>query len=108
MALEQCFHSRKMLEQMIGYFFEESMSMIPRMREALGKGDRAEIGRLGHRMKGTVVYLGAQPATAAVQAVETVCRAPDGTTEDAAAAIDALERECTRLAAAVRSLPTER
>ena len=48
-----------MLREMIQCFCEELHSVFPQMRAALEKGDLVEVGRLGHRMKGTVVYLGA-------------------------------------------------
>ena len=51
-----------MVREMIQCFFDEVDNLFPQMRAALEKGDLAEVGRLGHRMKGTVVYLGAQPA----------------------------------------------
>ena len=42
---------------MIQCFFDEVDNLLPKMRAALEKGDLEEVGRLGHRMKGTVVYL---------------------------------------------------
>ncbi len=56
-ALERCFRSRKMLQEMIQCFFKECDTLLPQMRAALQAGDLAEVGRLGHRLKGTVVYL---------------------------------------------------
>lgn len=56
------------------------------MRAALEKGGVVEVGRLGHRIKGTVVYLGAQPAKEATLRVERFCRC-GGTAAEAAEAI---------------------
>lgn len=56
-ARTRCFNSQDMLCEMIQYFFEEMSSMLPQMRIALEKGDLEEVGRLGHRLKGTLVYL---------------------------------------------------
>ncbi len=56
-ALERCFRSRKMFRQMIQCFFKEFGTLLPQMRAALQAGDLTEVGRLGHRLKGTVVYL---------------------------------------------------
>ena len=42
-----------MVREMIECFFEEVDSLLPQMRAALQKGDLVEVGRLGHRMKGT-------------------------------------------------------
>ena len=58
-ALTRCFNSRDMVREMIQCFFDEVDNLFPQMRAALEKGDLVEVGRLGHRMKGTVVYLGA-------------------------------------------------
>ena len=61
-ALTRCFNSDDMVREMIQCFFDEVDNLFPQMRAALEKGDLVEVGRLGHRMKGTVVYLGAEPA----------------------------------------------
>ena len=55
---------------MIQYFYEEVENVLPQMRLALQKGDLLEVGRLGHRVKGTVVHLGAEPAREAATKVE--------------------------------------
>ena len=78
-ALTRCFNSTNMVREMIQYFFDEVDSVFPQMRAALEKGDLVKVGRLGHRMKGTVVYLGAQPATEAALQVERFCKSSDGT-----------------------------
>jgi HPt (histidine-containing phosphotransfer) domain-containing protein len=75
------------------------------MRAALAKGDLAEVGRLGHRMKGTVVYLGAPLAKEAALRVERFFRSGDGPRCDAAEAIDRLQRECLALKAALGQHP---
>ena len=59
-ALTRCFNSQDMVREMIQCFFDEVDNLFPQMRAALEKGDLVEVGRLGHRMKGTVVYLGAR------------------------------------------------
>jgi two-component system, sensor histidine kinase and response regulator len=103
-ALSRCFHSTDMMREMIQCFFDEVENLFPRMRAALEHGDLEEIGRLGHRMKGTVVYLGAEPAREAALRVERFCKS-GGTRVEAANAIDALEHECTALKAALRKHP---
>ena len=42
---------------MIQCFFDDVDNLLPKIRAALEKGDLEEVGRLGHRLKGTVVYL---------------------------------------------------
>jgi PAS domain S-box-containing protein len=100
-ALARCFHSRKMMGEMIECFFDEMESLLPQMRAALDKGDLAELGRLGHRMKGTVAYLGAQPAREAALRVERFCTSGGGTPREAEQSVNVLERECAALKAAL-------
>ena len=93
---------------MIQCFFQEQGDLLPQMRTALERGDLEEVGRLGHRMKGTVVYLGAQAAKEAALRVERFCKSSGGTAEEAEEAeeaIDELERACQALAAALQPHP---
>ncbi len=100
-ALEKCFHSSKMLQEMIECFLLEMESIFPQMRSALENMDLTEVGRLGHRLKGTVIYLGAEPAKEAALRVEQFCLSNDGTREAAGQAINELERECGTLKSAL-------
>jgi HPt (histidine-containing phosphotransfer) domain-containing protein len=75
------------------------------MRAALEKDDLAEVGRLGHRMKGTEVYLGAEPAKQAALRVERFCKSSGGSPSEAEEAINALEQECMVLKAELREHP---
>ena len=104
-ALTRCFNSEDMVREMIQCFFDEVNSLFPQMRAALEKGDLEEVGRLGHRMKGTVVYLGAQPAKEAALRVERFCKSSGGTPSEAEEAINALEHECIVLKAALSEHP---
>jgi PAS domain S-box-containing protein len=99
-ALSRCFNSEDMVREMIECFFDERDHLFPQMRAALEKGDLEEVGRLGHRMKGTVVYLGAQPAEEAALRVERFCQC-GGTAAEAENAVNALEHECIALKAAL-------
>jgi HPt (histidine-containing phosphotransfer) domain-containing protein len=78
---------------MVQCFLDEADLLFPQMRAALEKGDLVEVGRLGHQMKGTVVYLGAEAARDAALRVEHFERHP-GTEAEAEQAVDALERQC--------------
>ena len=100
-ALARCFNSRDMLREMIQCFLDEVDNLFPRMRAALVQNDLAEVGRLGHRMRGTVVYLGAHPATEAALRVERVCKSSGSTPSEAEDAITALEQEYIALKAAL-------
>jgi HPt (histidine-containing phosphotransfer) domain-containing protein len=94
-----------MVREMIQCFFDEVDNVFPQMRAALEKGELVEVGRLGHRMKGTVVYLGAQAAKEAALCVERFCNSSLGTPSEARQAINALERECLMLKAALSEHP---
>jgi CheY-like chemotaxis protein len=101
-AVTRCFHRRDMVREMIQSFFEEVDNLFPQMRAALEKGDLMEVGQLGHRIKGTVVYLGAKPAKEAAMRVERFYTSNDGTQSEAEETVDALEHECIVLKAALR------
>ena len=92
-AIKRCFNRQAMFQKMVESFFTDMGKLFPQMRSALKRGDIAEVGHLGHRLKGTVVYLGAERATEAARRVERLVRA-GGQLADAEEAINALEREC--------------
>jgi len=71
------------------------------MHAALEKGDLIEVGKLGHRMKGTVVYLAAESAKEAALAVERFHKVKGGTPSEAKMAVEALHEECRALKAAL-------
>ena len=105
-ALERCFNNPQMVEEMIGHFYAEVDVLFPEMRSALEQGDLENLGHLGHRMKGTVVYLGAEPAVQAARLVERFCKSDDGTPAEAAEAVNVLERECLALKDALSNVET--
>ncbi len=97
-ALKRCFNKQDLLREMIAYFFKDADNLRPQMRAALQKGDLTEVGRLGHRMKGTLVHLGAVAASEAVQRVERFMLYA-GEQAEAEDAVSAFERECEVLRA---------
>jgi HPt (histidine-containing phosphotransfer) domain-containing protein len=105
-ALERCFRSRKMLQEMIQCFFKDFAALLPQMRAALQAGDLTEVGRLGHRLKGTVVYLGAEGAVEAAVAVERFERCP-GKPAEAKAAVRKFAEACEALKAALVEVRSE-
>ena len=105
LALAQCCDSTDMVREMIQCFFDEVDYLLPQMRAALEKGDFKEVGRLGHRMKGTVVYLGAQPAVEAARGVERFGKSSGGAPSEAEEAVNALEEQCLVLSAVLREHP---
>lgn len=105
LALKRCFGKVELLGEMVQCFFDEVDLLFPQMRAGLAKGDLVEVGRLGHRMKGTVVYLGAEAAKQAALRVEHFERHP-GTTAEAEEAVNSLQRECAILRATLAADPT--
>jgi PAS domain S-box-containing protein len=100
-ALARCFNSKRMLNEMIRYYLVELESVFGQMRSAFEKSNLVEVGRLAHHLKGTIVYLGAEPVKEAATLVERVCKSNDGTPAEAAEAVNKLERECTALKSAL-------
>ena len=89
-----------LFREMAGYFFSDSVELVPEIRAAAAAGDAATVEARAHRLKGTLLFLGAEAAVGAVSRVETLGRSGD--LADAAAAIRSMEDEVARLAAALR------
>lgn len=68
-ALQHCF-TGKMFREMVDFFFAESVEVMERMHAALAGGDAEAAGRAAHRLRGTLVYLGASPAMEAASRLE--------------------------------------
>ena len=93
LALKRCLSNRQLLADMIACFFEETERLFPQIHAALQNGDLVEIGRLGHRLKGTLLYLGAETAREAAARVEFFERHAD-TQAAAEMAVKTLEQQC--------------
>ena len=107
-AIRRCFNSKNMVRGIIQGFFEEVDVLFLQMRAALEKGDLLEVGQLGHRMKGTVVYLGADHATQAARRVERFHKLSGSNgvnRSEAEEAINALQHECILLKSALSKHP---
>ena len=102
LALKRCDNNHEMVEEMIKCFFDDVDRLFPKMRSALERGDLAAVGRLGHRLKGTVLYLGAESAQEAARRVEQFCESSGGTPSNAEEAVDVLEHECIVLKSVLR------
>jgi HPt (histidine-containing phosphotransfer) domain-containing protein len=85
---------------MVDFFFCDATKLLMEIQAAATAGDATAIERKAHRLKGTVLYLGAEAATEAVAGVEALARSGDLT--DAAPAIRSMEAEVTRLTEALR------
>ena len=99
-ALKQCLNKGDLLQQMIAFFFKDAESLLPQLRAALEKGDVKEVGHLGHRLKGTLVHLGAEAAIDAAKRVERL-HCGGGHPAEAEEAVRTLECQCEALRAAL-------
>jgi CheY-like chemotaxis protein len=100
LAMKRCLNKRDLLQEMIAFFFKDADSLLPQMRAALQKGDLAEVGRLGHRLKGTITHVGAEAAREAASRVERFMLHA-GEQAEAEKAVRAFERECEVLRVAL-------
>ena len=99
-ALKRCLDKGDLLQQMIVFFFKDADRLLPQIRAAVGRGDLAEVGRLAHRLQGTLVHLGAEAAREAARRVERF-HGDGGQQSEAVEAVSSLERECEVLRAAL-------
>ena len=100
-AVHKCYGNQELFRNMVGSLFDEAEPLLEQMRSALARADGAELAAAAHRLKGTVVYLAAAPATEATRHVEQFGKS--GELAEAADAIDRLERELDALKAALTS-----
>lgn len=84
----KCFGKYEFFLDMVGGFFDEADDAIRFLQKARLQGNTDEVRRIAHRLKNTVVYLGAQPATDAISGVETAAKSGD---------VPALDRALDRL-----------
>lgn len=98
-ALRRCVGSRELFGEIVGAFFDEADPSLERLRTALAHGDAAEVAATAHRLKGTVVYLGAARTEELTKRVEAAGRAGD--LAAAAAAVDDLDHELAALKTAL-------
>ena len=60
------------LDEMVRFFLEEKPARILQMQSALEHSEAATIARVAHRLKSTVIYLGARPVLEALEHLEQV------------------------------------
>ena len=89
-----------LFREMVGFFFSDGLQLVAEIQVAAGADDATAIEKKAHRLKGTVLYLGAEAAVEAVARVESLGRSGDLT--DAAETIRSMETEVTRLAELLR------
>jgi HPt (histidine-containing phosphotransfer) domain-containing protein len=98
-AMSKCDGNYDIVQDMIGCFFDEADPLIAKMRSALSDSNAAGPANAAHRLKGTVLYLGAHSAADATQRVEQIGKSGD--LVEAAEAIGELANEIERLYAAL-------
>jgi CheY-like chemotaxis protein/nitrogen-specific signal transduction histidine kinase/HPt (histidine-containing phosphotransfer) domain-containing protein len=100
-ATALCNNCPDLVEEMIRCFLADANNVLPQMRQALAAGNLKELDRLAHGIKGTVVYLGAQPFKEATWRLERLCRRSDATPSEALEVFNAFEQEFGVLKAAL-------
>jgi HPt (histidine-containing phosphotransfer) domain-containing protein len=89
-----------LLQQMISFFFRDAEHLLPQIRAALERHHLKEVGHLGHRMKGTLVHLGAEAVIDAAKRVERF-HCGGGQQAEAEEAVRTLEHQCDVLKVAL-------
>ena len=95
-ATQACLNNRDLLGQIIGFFFTDADVLLPKIHAALQAGDLAEVGHLAHRLKGTLLHLGAEAAREAARRLEQLML-HGGEQADAEEGVAALDRQCELL-----------
>jgi PAS domain S-box-containing protein len=90
-GIRRCFDKYEMFQQMVGCFFDEADPLLERMRTSLATGNPVDTGHAAHRLKGSLVYLGAADATALARRIEKTTES--GEVAHVADTIDALEQQ---------------
>lgn len=99
-GLARCLNRPSVFAQMVQFALADLDKLLPQIHAALKPGDLAEVGKLGHRLKGTLTHIAAEPARTAAIRVERFEFSGDGQAE-AEAAVLLLEQECRALRAAL-------
>jgi PAS domain S-box-containing protein len=92
-AIKKCWGDRELFVQMVQCFMDDDQSLLPRIAVAARRTDLAELAKLAHRFKGTIVHLGAELAREAVASVERLAL-DGGDAAEVGEAVKWLEREC--------------
>ncbi len=86
--------------EMAAFFFRDGLNLLTEIPAAAMAGQATVVEKKAHRLKGTVLYLGAGTAVKAIARVEVLARSGD--LSDIVPAIRAMEAEVMRLAEALR------
>jgi HPt (histidine-containing phosphotransfer) domain-containing protein len=93
-----------MVHEMIQCFYDDVRNLFPLLHSAVEKGNLEEASRLGHRIKGTILYLGAHQAVLAAMRVEQLNSKlmPEN---EAREVVENLQRACDLLKSALSAHP---
>jgi signal transduction histidine kinase/CheY-like chemotaxis protein len=94
-AINKCFGKREFFLDMVGGFFDEVDEALRAMQIARSQADYHELQRIAHRLRNTVLYLGARPATNAIAEVELAAKSDESAAIDLA--LTALEQKLNEL-----------
>jgi signal transduction histidine kinase/DNA-binding response OmpR family regulator len=87
-ALARCAGQREILTEMVSFYQDNIRAWINELRAAAAAGSAAELARLGHRLRSTLIYLAAHRAEALAGQVEQL--GASGDLGGAAAALEEL------------------
>ena len=94
-----------LFREMVAYFGEDVPLLIESARAALARGDRREMERAAHSLKGLAANFGGERCLAAAREVERL--GPEGNRKEIAAALARLEIELNQLTSALQALTAE-
>jgi CheY-like chemotaxis protein/anti-sigma regulatory factor (Ser/Thr protein kinase) len=94
-AVNKCFGKYDFFLDMVGGFFEEVDEALQTMLESRSRGDSDELRRIAHRLKNTVLYLGARSTTDAISGVESAAKSRKAAALDQA--MEVLDRRLVEL-----------
>jgi signal transduction histidine kinase/DNA-binding NarL/FixJ family response regulator len=90
---------QELFQDMVGFFFQDAPASLAGIRAGLQENNAAAVAHHAHKLMGTLLYLGAAPASEAARRVEIAGQSRDLT--DADAAVAHLEHEMARLGKAL-------
>lgn len=93
---------RLLLKEVVGMFIEEAREMIPQVHQSIGLGDRQEVARQCHSMKGIIGNFSAPAAFGAALRLEKI--ALDGDWGNAIDGFEQLKQEVEQLIVALDAL----
>src|SRR5262249_41720825 len=94
-AMERCCGQQELLQEMTDGFSKDVEKVLRDLDSAVARGDAAGLAAPAHRLKSTVLYLGARPLLAAILRIEQIGHSGD--LRGSAEAFGELQRQVERL-----------